>query len=84
MVYSFFCFRYKTDKNGIIHGRIGDLSYSAEQIIQNLEALMVDLKRNKPASSKGVFFKRLFVSSTMGAGIEIDLASLNFWGGPNR
>ncbi|SVE21289.1 uncharacterized protein METZ01_LOCUS474143, partial [marine metagenome] len=70
--------RYKTDKNGIIHGRIGDLSYSAEQIIQNLEALMVDLKRNKPASSKGVFFKRLFVSSTMGAGIEIDLASLNF------
>jgi len=69
--------RYKTDTSGIIHGRIGDLSYSAEQIKQNLEALMVDLKKNKPASSKGVFIKRLFLSSTMGAGIEIDMASLN-------
>ena len=70
--------RYRTDKNGIIHGRIGDLSYSTEQIIQNLEALILDLRKNKPASSKGVFFKRLYLSSTMGASIEIDLASLNF------
>ena len=70
--------RYRADQSGIIHGRIGDLSYSKEQIRQNLEALLGDLKRNKPSSSKGIFIKKLSISSTMGAGIEIDLASLNF------
>ena len=68
--------RYRADKSGIIHGRIGDLSYSADQIQQNLETLLEDLRKNKPASSKGVYFKKLYLSSTMGAGIEIDLTSL--------
>jgi len=70
--------RYRADSNGIVHGRIGDLSYSSEQIKQNIETLLEDLKKNKPASSKGVFIKKLSLTSTMGAGIEIDMASLNF------
>ncbi len=70
--------RYRADKSGIIHGRIGDLSYSAEQIQQNIETLLDDLKRNKPASSKGVFIKKLSITSTMGAGIELDMTSLRF------
>ena len=70
--------RYRSDKSGIVHGRIGDLSYSPEQVKNNVEALLEDLKKNKPASSKGVFIKRLFLSSTMGAGIEIDLSSLKY------
>ena len=70
--------RYRADKTGIIHGRIGDLSYSSEQIQQNIETLLTDLKRNKPAASKGVFIKKLSITSTMGAGIELDMASLSF------
>jgi len=68
--------RYRADKSGIVHGRIGDLSFTSDQIEQNLEVLIADLKRNKPPSSKGVFIKRLFLSSTMGAGIELDMSTL--------
>ena len=70
--------RYRADKSGIIHGRIGNLSYSSEQIQLNIETLLDDLKRNKPASSKGIFIKKLSITSTMGAGIELDMASLRF------
>ena len=70
--------RYRADKAGIVHGRIGDLSYSAEKIQKNVEALLEDLKRNKPSSLKGIFIKKISLSSTMGAGIEIDLSSLSF------
>ena len=70
--------RYRADKGGIIHGRIGDLSYSTEQIQQNIETLLEDIKRNKPASSKGIFIQKISLSSTMGAGIELDMGSLSF------
>lgn len=70
--------RYRADKAGIVHGRIGDLSFSAEKIQKNVEALLEDLNRNKPSSSKGIFIKKISLSSTMGAGIEIDLSSLSF------
>jgi len=70
--------RYRTDKGGIVHGRIGDLSFDSTKIQDNLEALLEDLKRNKPPSSKGVFIKKVFLSSTMGAGLEIDLSSLRY------
>ena len=70
--------RYRTDKGAIIHGRIGDITYTAEQIQQNLETLLEDLKRNKPASAKGVYIKKATLSSTMGAGVEVDLSSLNY------
>ena len=70
--------RYRTDKGGIVHGRIGHLSFDSTKIKDNLEALLEDLKRNKPPSSKGVFIKKVFLSSTMGAGLEIDLSSLRY------
>lgn len=70
--------RYRADKSGIVHGRVGSLSYSSDQIQQNLETLLTDIKRNKPASSKGIFIKKVSLSSTMGAGIELDMNLLNF------
>ena len=69
--------RYRSDKGAIVHGRIGDITYTADQIKQNLETLVEDLKRNKPPSAKGVFIKKITLSSTMGAGVEIDLSSLS-------
>jgi large subunit ribosomal protein L1 len=68
--------RYKTDKAGIIHCRIGTLNFSPEDLKENLEALVIDLKKAKPASAKGVYLKQISVSSTMGPGIAIDISSL--------
>lgn len=68
--------RFRTDKNGIIHGAIGKVSFDEKAIKENLEALLNDLKRAKPASSKGVFLKKITLSSTMGPGLVIDQASL--------
>ncbi|CDZ78103.1 50S ribosomal protein L1 [Legionella massiliensis] len=68
--------RYRTDKNGIIHCSVGKIDFSPEDLIENIAALMVDLKKAKPASSKGVYFKKISLSTTMGPGITIDLASI--------
>lgn len=68
--------RYRTDKNGIIHCAVGNVTFSAEQIKQNVEALLADLKKAKPASSKGVYLKRVTLSSTMGPGLPIDQSSM--------
>jgi len=68
--------RFRTDKNGIIHGAIGKVTFDEKAIKENLEALLGDLKRAKPASSKGVFLKKVTLSSTMGPGLVIDQASL--------
>ena len=70
--------RYKSDKQGIIHTRIGQVGYSEEQVRDNLEAFLADLKKAKPPSSKGVFISKVSISSTMGEGFEIDLTTLNF------
>lgn len=69
--------RYRTDKNGIIHAPLGNVEFSAQAIKENLEALIADLKKAKPASSKGVYLKKVSVSSTMGPGITVDQGSLN-------
>ncbi|HCE4999892.1 50S ribosomal protein L1 [Vibrio parahaemolyticus] len=69
--------RYRNDKNGIIHTTIGKASFSAEQIKENLEALLVALKKAKPSSAKGTFLKKVSISTTMGAGVAVDQASLN-------
>lgn len=69
--------RYRADKGGIIHGGIGKISFEPNAIQENLEALINDLKRAKPASSKGVYLKRVTLSTTMGPGLVIDQASLN-------
>lgn len=69
--------RYRTDKKGIIHGGIGKIGFDAASIQGNLEALISDLKRAKPASSKGIYVQKVVLSSTMGPGVVIDQSSLN-------
>ncbi len=68
--------RYRIDKNGIIHGAIGSLNFDASALKENLEALILDLKKAKPASAKGVFLSKITLSTTMGPGLTIDQASL--------
>jgi large subunit ribosomal protein L1 len=69
--------RYRTDKAGIIHCPIGRVDFEVPALKENLVALLADLSKAKPAASKGAFFMRLTVSSTMGPGISIDQASVN-------
>ena len=64
--------QYRVDKAGIIHTTIGQVGFTAEQVIQNAEALIADLRRAKPATSKGTFIKKITLSSTMGPGLTID------------
>jgi len=68
--------QYRTDKGGIVHCTIGRASFAVEDLKENLAALIDALQRARPASSKGIYFKRLSVSSTMGAGVRVDQASL--------
>ncbi len=68
--------RYRTDKNGIIHTSVGKIGFDAVQLKENVEALIADLKRIKPASSKGIYVKRVTLSTTMGPGRVIDKGSL--------
>ncbi|MDE1197142.1 50S ribosomal protein L1 [Pseudomonas sp. Bc-h] len=69
--------RYRTDKNGIIHTSVGKVGFDADKLRENVEALIADLKRIKPASSKGIYVKRVTLSTTMGPGLVIDQGSLN-------
>ena len=64
--------RFRTDKNGIIHTSLGKVDFDASAINGNLEALVADLKRLKPSSSKGIYFKKMTLSTTMGPGLTID------------
>lgn len=68
--------RYRTDKSGIIHCTIGKVNFDVESIQQNLEALLADLRKAKPSAAKGVYMKKVTLSSTMGPGIWIDQSSL--------
>ena len=68
--------RYRTDKGGIIHCTIGKSSCGVAQLRENLEHLLADLKKAKPSSSKGVYLKKISISTTMGAGFAVDQASL--------
>jgi len=68
--------RYRNDKNGIIHTTIGKADFDSEQLKENLEALLEALKKAKPANAKGQYLKKVSVSTTMGAGITVDQASL--------
>ena len=69
--------RYRNDKNGIIHSTIGKVSFTAEQIKENLEVLLIALKKGKPAGAKGQFLKKVSLSTTMGAGVKIDQATID-------
>jgi large subunit ribosomal protein L1 len=68
--------RYRTDKSGIVHCPIGRADFEVPQLKENIEALLIDLNKAKPASSKGQYVKKLTVSSTMGPGVLIDRASI--------
>jgi large subunit ribosomal protein L1 len=68
--------RYRTDKAGIIHCPIGKVGFEPAALKQNLEALLVDLKKAKPSAAKGVYLKKITVSSTMGPGLTLDQSSL--------
>ena len=68
--------RYRTDKVGIIHTIIGKINFEVRDLQKNLKTILLDLKKIKPVSSKGVYIKKITVSSTMGPGLILDIASL--------
>ena len=70
--------RYRTDKAGIIHCTIGKVDFASNQLRENLQALLHDLQKIKPATSKGVYIRRVTVSTTMGPGLAVDQATLSF------
>lgn len=68
--------QFRTDKAGIIHCTIGKVDFDAKALKENLEMLIVDLKRSKPSTSKGTYLKKITLSSTMGPGLVVDISSL--------
>jgi len=68
--------QFRADKAGIIHGSVGKVGFGSKEIKENLEALINDLKKAKPASAKGVYLKKITLSTTMGPGLAIDQDSL--------
>jgi large subunit ribosomal protein L1 len=70
--------RYRTDKVGIIHCSIGKVNFEANKLQENLQALLADLKKAKPATSKGIYIRKVTVSTTMGPGIAVDQSTLSF------
>ena len=68
--------RYRAEKGGIVHGGIGKISFDAQAVKENLEALINDLKKSKPSTAKGVYLKKISLSTTMGPGLVIDQSSL--------
>ncbi|MGI9245509.1 MAG: 50S ribosomal protein L1, partial [Steroidobacteraceae bacterium] len=68
--------RFRTDKAGVIHCTIGKASFDSGKLKENLQALLNDLQKSKPAASKGIFLKRVSLSSTMGPGVPVDQSTL--------
>lgn len=68
--------RFRIDKNGIIHGAIGKLTFDANALKENLEALILDLQKGKPSAAKGIYLKKMTLSTTMGPGLVLDQSSL--------
>lgn len=68
--------QFRADKAGIVHGSVGKVGFGSKEIKENLEALIADLKKAKPASAKGVYLKKITLSTTMGPGLAIDQATL--------
>lgn len=67
---------YKADKSGIVHCTFGKINFTADALKQNLQTLLSEIKKAKPSSSKGVYMKKLTISTTMGPGLQLDLASM--------
>jgi large subunit ribosomal protein L1 len=70
--------RYRTDKAGIIHSPIGKVGFTPAALKQNLEMLLHDLQKAKPSTAKGVYMKKVSVSTSMGPGLQLDQTSLTF------
>ncbi|MDX1590052.1 MAG: 50S ribosomal protein L1 [Oleiphilaceae bacterium] len=68
--------RYRTDKKGIIHTTVGNVEFDGAAIKENVEALIADLKKMKPSTAKGIYLKKITLSSTMGPGITVDQSTL--------
>ncbi|MBK5943134.1 50S ribosomal protein L1 [Halorhodospira halophila] len=68
--------RYRTDRGGVIHSAIGRANFDDQALRENLDALLADLNKLKPSTSKGVYIKQVTVSSTMGAGVRVDKGTL--------
>jgi large subunit ribosomal protein L1 len=68
--------RYRVDKAGIVHCTIGKATFEVNALKENLQALMADLQKSKPATAKGIFLKRVTLSSTMGPGVAVDHSTL--------
>ncbi len=69
--------RYRTDKNGIIHGAIGKVSFEVDALKENLEVLLSDLNKARPSTTKGIYMKKVTVSTTMGPGVVLDQTTLS-------
>lgn len=69
--------RYRTDKNGIIHCVIGKVSFDVDSLVENLDSLLSDLKKAKPSAAKGVYLRKISLSTTMGPGVLVDQTSLS-------
>lgn len=67
---------YRTDKAGILHCKLGNVGFEAADLIANLNALIADVRKARPSSAKGIYLKKITVSSTMGPGVNIDISSL--------
>ena len=68
--------QFRTDRAGIVHCSIGKVNFEVQALKENLEALLADLNKAKPSSSKGTYVKKITVSSTMGPGVPVEKASL--------
>ena len=68
--------RYRTDKAGVIHCSVGKVDFETVALVQNIESVLAALKKAKPASAKGIYLKKIVVSSTMGPGLQVDIASV--------
>ena len=73
--------RYRTDRAGTVHCQIGNVSFEPDALRENLAALLADLDKAKPASAKGVYMKKVCISTTMGPGLQIDRATVAAAGG---
>ena len=69
--------QFRVDKGGIVHATIGRRSFESDKLVGNLRALMEALNKAKPASSKGIYLRKVALSSTMGVGARVEVASIN-------
>jgi large subunit ribosomal protein L1 len=68
--------RYRADKAGVVHCTLGKAEFEADKLKENLQALLADLQKVKPSSAKGIYLKKISISSTMGPGVPVDVSSL--------